>query len=341
MNTAKNNQSTRQGKTNINKMNVLITGGSGFIGTNLIEELSKAGANIVNFDTKKPRNVTHSKFWKEGDVLDRNSLEKVARDFSPHYLVHLAARTDLLSTLSSDYAVNRDGVSNIITMTTQAKELKLAIYASSRYIFGTGSCQGGKFDYSPTNEYGRSKVDGERLVRRQDKDCKPWMIVRPTSIWGPWFSHPYSGFFNAVRRGAYLHPRGVRASKSYGFVGNITYQLVKFMELDPKLLHERALFLADYEPLEVYDWANRIRAMEGKSKVPEVPYRMMRLMAKAGDLIESCLNDVVAPLSTRRLNNLIENVQFDMSETKELIGDLPFSMDESVLSTIKWIKEKR
>ena len=52
-------------------MRVLVTGGSGFIGTNLIEQLSTAdNVEILNVDIAKPRNEKHNVFWRNVDIVD-------------------------------------------------------------------------------------------------------------------------------------------------------------------------------------------------------------------------------------------------------------------------------
>ncbi len=49
-------------------MRILVTGGSGFIGTNYIELLLKTGqAELLNLDNRPPRNVAHKSFWQECD----------------------------------------------------------------------------------------------------------------------------------------------------------------------------------------------------------------------------------------------------------------------------------
>lgn len=78
----------------------------------------------------------------------------------------------------------------------------------------------------------------------------PWVLVRPTSIWGPWFDVPYRNFFLSVARRRYVHPAGKRIHKSFGFVGNITWHLHRLMIAprpqvarlplgDDKVVHDR------------------------------------------------------------------------------------------------------
>ena len=49
---------------------VLVTGGSGFVGTNLVEHYSRLGGHVINVDIAAPRNTAHAKFWTQLDIRD-------------------------------------------------------------------------------------------------------------------------------------------------------------------------------------------------------------------------------------------------------------------------------
>ena len=75
-------------------MKYLITGGSGFIGTNLISFLQKKypTCSILNIDTSSPRNVNQSKYWINCDIMDFDKLLIEFKNFDPSYVVNLAAK---------------------------------------------------------------------------------------------------------------------------------------------------------------------------------------------------------------------------------------------------------
>ena len=92
----------------------LVTGGSGFIGTNLIEHMTKKGWVILNIDNVAPKEKKHLYCYKSINILDYYKLNKTILDFQPDYVVHLAGRTDLYGKHLNDYKCNIEGVLNLI-----------------------------------------------------------------------------------------------------------------------------------------------------------------------------------------------------------------------------------
>ena len=115
-------------------------------------------------------------------------------EFQPEYIIHLAARTDLNGKSVSDYSANIEGVENMVKISNSLASLKRVIYASSRLVCKIGYQPKSYNDFCPTTFYGESKMIGEMIVRNYTKSFYSWSIVRPTSIWGPWFDVPYRNF---------------------------------------------------------------------------------------------------------------------------------------------------
>ena len=175
-----------------NSLRFIVTGGSGFIGTNLIDRLSAQGCSILNIDINPPRNQDQMKFWQRIDICNFEMLKRSVENFNPNVIYHLAARTDLYGNTIDDYLANTEGVKNIVDLVSSLKSLTIVVFASSRLVCEIGYQPKGDQDYLPNTIYGESKVIGEKIVRQNSyKIPCSWVIVRPTSIWGPWFSTPY------------------------------------------------------------------------------------------------------------------------------------------------------
>lgn len=315
---------------------ILITGGSGFIGTNLVQYCLDAKAQILNLDNSRPRNPVHARHWRDVDLLDAAGVKAVFEEFRPTHVLHMAARTDLHGTSPADYAANTEGLSAVLHALESVNSTERAIFASSRMVCHITHRPTSEQEYSPPNAYGASKVEGERLVRSAQLPCS-WGIVRPTSIWGPWFGVPYRDFFLSVARGAYIHPRGRRIAKSFGFVGNTVHQLNALLYCTRAAVHGRTLYLGDYPPIEVYDMAVRIQGRMGARPVRTVPMPILDTAARVGDLARR-LGWREPPITSFRLANLVTDMVYDLSGLEEIVGPLPYSLDQGIAETVDWMR---
>jgi nucleoside-diphosphate-sugar epimerase len=316
---------------------IFVTGGSGFIGTNLIQSLIAGGNRVVNYDIKSPRNVIHSSVWIRGDVLELDTLVKEIGKFNPEYFVHLAARTDLNGINVAEYPANTDGVLNIVNATGKCDSLKRVLFASSRLVCKIGYSPKADDDYCPSTFYGESKVIGETIVRKYAyKNPCIWTILRPTSIWGPWFDTPYKEFFMSILRRQYIHPIGRHIKKSFGYVGNSVYMIEKLLFCDPLLVDKKTLYLADYPPIEVKQWADLIASKSGRPKPLELPEVILNIIALLGDLFKKA-GWKSPPLTSFRLNNLLTDMVYDTKELEHICGELLYSVDEGVQETLNWL----
>ena len=175
---------------------ILITGGSGFIGTNLINAILDKYI-IMNLDIQRPKIQDHYCFWENVDINNYEELEKKIIDFNPDYIIHLAARCDLNGNHIDDYKTNIVGVQNLLNVSQKVMNLKKIIVTSSMLVCRPGYYPKNVTDYYPSTIYGESKVLTEKSVWETDLDCDV-AIVRPTSIWGPWFEEPYFNFFKMI-----------------------------------------------------------------------------------------------------------------------------------------------
>src|SRR5690606_29126328 len=117
------------------------------------------------------------------------------------------------------------------------------------------------------NAYGESKALSEVAIRSKCFPSEKWVIVRPTSIWGPWFDVPYKQFFLAVAKGHYIHPKNLHIRKSFGYVGNTVRQLEKILSARTLDVTGRTFYLADHPPIDVLNFAQRIQQATGAPNI--------------------------------------------------------------------------
>ena len=324
---------------------ILVTGGSGFIGTNLIDFYLKRNFEIYNIDIKKPRNKKHYKNWIKLDILDKNTLISYITKLQPEYIFHMAARTDLLGKNIDEYKANIEGVENLLEAIKTLKSLKKIIFFSSMLVCEIGYSPKAISDYKPSTAYGKSKMIGEKIVLHFFKSSHKslnkkinWIIVRPTSIWGPWFSAPYKEFFRLIIKSKYFHPGRLDIFRSFGFVLNTVYQLDKLAFSKNISAKENFFYLADYNPISIRVWANLIQKKVGAKKIKTAPVFVLYFAALVGDFLTRI--GINFPLTTFRLKNLLTSSTYDTAKLKMFCGNLPYNLDESIEITLFWLLSK-
>ncbi|PKO01015.1 MAG: NAD(P)-dependent oxidoreductase [Chloroflexi bacterium HGW-Chloroflexi-4] len=323
------------------KKRIVITGGSGFIGTNLIDQLLVENTELINIDINPPKKQNHFAFWKECDIRNFETLDNLLKEFQPEIIVHLAAKTDLNGKTLSDYAANTDGVENLINSSMNCKDLKLVIFASTRLVNKIGYQPKTDEDYSPTTLYGESKMLGEKTVRALSKNMHyQWIILRPTSIWGPWFGTPYNDFFMSIIHSLYIHPKGYKIKKSFGYVGNTVFELTKLIDDFPAELNQKTSYLCDFEPIDVFAWAQSIALLQHVRPPLEVKICFLKIIAKCGDFLKK-LGYKEPPLTSFRLNNIVTNMIYDTNDLEAFCGPLPFSQQDGIRATLDWINRNK
>lgn len=315
----------------------LVTGGSGFIGTNVVEALLASGTPVLGIDHVPPRNPAHAHVFRRVDICDAGALAAAFDDFRPDLVIHLAARTDLLGTGLEDYAANTVGTSALLTVLAARPQIQRTLFASSMLVCRLGYLPQSPTDYAPNTAYGASKVESERLVRAADPSRKRIVLFRPTSIWGPWFGEPYRIFFDAVIAGLYVHPQGAATRRSYGYVDNAVAQMFALADADAALLDDSLYHLADYAPVDIGAWADLIAAAAGRRRPLRVPMPVMQAAALAGDALKA-LGWQRPPMTRFRLSNMTMDAVQDTSAMAALCPALPVSIEDGVARTVAWMR---
>jgi nucleoside-diphosphate-sugar epimerase len=315
----------------------VVTGGSGFIGTNVVAALVARGVPVRSIDAMPPRNPAHAGVFRRVDICDAAALGAAFDEFGPTDVIHLAARTDLLGTTIDDYAANTIGTAALLQVLAARPQIRRTLFASSMLVCRLGYLPQSTTDYAPSTPYGASKVESERLVRAADPTHRRIVLFRPTSIWGPWFDIPYRSFFDAVVGGYYVHPSGASTRRSYGYVDNAVAQIFALMEAPEAALGDELYHLADYAPVDIGAWADMIAAAAGRRRPTRVPMAVMQAAALAGDGLQA-LGWSRPPMTRFRLANMMMDAVQDTGPMAALCPDSPVAMADGVARTVAWMR---
>jgi nucleoside-diphosphate-sugar epimerase len=319
---------------------LLLTGGSGFIGTNAIDAFSQGGNAILNYSLHAPLKPEQTQYWRAGDILDPVATMAAFREFQPDTVLHLAARAecDENTTVEKGYRVNTEGTRNVLEAIRAAPSVERAIITSSQFVCAPGRLPGNDTDYFPETVYGQSKVITEQLTREANLECC-WTIIRPTNVWGPWHLRYRREFWRVAERGLYVHPGRQPVIRSYGYVGNVVSQIQKILQAPREAVHRKTIYLGD-RPINLYDWTNGFsRAMTGRD-VRVIPRPLIRALALLGD-IPTWVTGKPFLINSSRFRSMTTDYETPMELTFELLGESPYTLEDGIQETVKWLRSYR
>ncbi len=190
-------------------MKAYVTGGTGFIGSHLVERLVDQGYHVTCLirKTSNLRWLNHLLAAKSpqvelviGDLHDSNVLVEHVRDAD--LVFHLAGLTKAPDAATYD-RVNAEGTEQLIEACLKAQtDLDRFVYCSSLAAVGPSSDATPKAEDvtpKPITDYGNSKLKGEMIVREY-ADRLPITIIRPPAVYGPRDTDIFL-FFQLINRG--------------------------------------------------------------------------------------------------------------------------------------------
>ncbi len=193
-------------------MNILITGGAGFIGSSIIPELKASGHKLyvidnLSFGKRNLADVSNSYFAKV-DIRDKDKIDKIFKDFKPDWLLHLAAihfipycNRNPIETIE----VNLKATLNLLNIARNYKKLKGVFFASTAAVYPIHDCAiSESLEPDPLDIYGISKLMCEKLIHEYYLETSiNTVICRFFNAFGPNETNPHliPEIFNQIKNG--------------------------------------------------------------------------------------------------------------------------------------------
>ncbi|HWL92451.1 MAG TPA: NAD-dependent epimerase/dehydratase family protein, partial [Phycisphaerae bacterium] len=174
-------------------MKSLVTGGTGFVGSHLIEDLRSRGDDvraIVRSDSKRSQVESFGAQSVLADLDELDSLRRACQDREVVY--HSAARVEIVGTEEEFQKTTVEGTARLLDAASEAG-VKRFVHVSSCGVYHPKLFAGGEIldEFTPTPmpphwfPYGRAKLRAEEIVRSQCPPEMEWVIVRLGYLYGP------------------------------------------------------------------------------------------------------------------------------------------------------------
>lgn len=237
-------------------MKILVTGGAGFIGSNLVKQLQQDGvehvAVIDDFSTGFRENLKDLDVdLYEGSILDRELLAAAAKD--AHAIVHLAARPSVPRSIQDPVASHHANATGSLYVLEEARKYNAHVsLASSSSVYGANQTlpKSESLRTMPISPYAVSKLATEAyaLAYRSVYDL-PVLPFRFFNVYGPGQAagHAYAAvipaFLDAALKGSPIPVHGDgKQTRDFTFVDTVTQTISKAAR--ERIAHDDAINLA-------------------------------------------------------------------------------------------------
>lgn len=326
-------------------MKVLVTGGGGFLGRYIVEQLLAKGHLVSSFG-RSPQDELESMGVSviRGDLLDSDAVRSACEGMEAVF--HVAAKAGIWGSRESYFAVNVEGTRNVLEA-CKANRVSYLVYTSTPSVVFNGKSFQGANESLPYGKnwlchYAETKAIAEQEVMAAQSDCLKICALRPHLIFGP--------------RDPHLLPRVIESvvAKRLKIIGTGNNRVDVSFVSDAALAHVNALealvegkacggvyFISQGQPVLLWDWLNRIFTELGiaplKKRIPlRIAYFLGAILEGAWKLF-SIKGD--PPMTRFAAVELAKDHFFDISRAQ---NDLKYSpkhtMDEAIAKTVEDLK---
>jgi nucleoside-diphosphate-sugar epimerase len=277
----------------------LVTGGGGFIGLALVQELCRQGRAVRVFGRHRyPAAEAAGAVCIQGDIRDAAAVSRAAAGCATVF--HVAAKAGIWGPLAEYNSINVIGTRNVLAACVEQAVPVLVYTSTPSVVFAGRDLEGGDetlpYASQPLCHYAATKIVAEQEVLRASNDRLRTAAIRPHLVWGP-------GDTNLIPR---LMARG--RERSLRIVGSGANRVdIAYIDnvVHAHLLAEenlrnsgtaagKAFFIGQQEPVQLWPWINDLFA---RMSVPPVTQRVSLGKAKAAGWL---LEQVYATLKIER-----------------------------------------
>jgi dihydroflavonol-4-reductase len=305
---------------------LLVTGGTGFIGSHLAEEGRRRGAEVVVLGlTDRPEEQANAELLSRmgaevlpGSITDAELCRRAARGATHIFHLAVAMREGGKSDEFFE-SINLDGTRHLLEA-ANVQGVERFVYCSTIGIYGHRAPGITREDspLAPGNVYERTKVSAERLVRDFAEQCGlPAVVLRPADVYGP-RDQRLLKLFKGISRGRFPLFGSGEGRRHMVYVDDVVSAFFKACERDEAL--GQGLIVAGPRACTLRDLVDEItRATGSKRYGLRLPLGPMLAVAAVVEDACAALN-VDPPIYRRRMDFFHSDSEFDTSRARRVLG---------------------
>ena len=324
-------------------MKILVTGGTGFTGADLVLRLLEMGHTVRSLDNKP--GIFYDKLKKKGaelitgSITDKEIVNKATEGVD--FVFHIAAAFRQLDVPDSFYYdVNVNGTRNVFEA-AEVNKVKKVVYCSTQGVHGNIDQPPGDENspIAPEDYYQQTKYEGEEVAQEFIKKGMNCTILRPTAIYGPGDPERFFMIFKRVNKGVFPIFGSGKTFYHPVYIDNLVDAFVLTLDLDTG--KGGTYLIADEEYLPIQTLVERVgKAMQVDVKTPHYPISPLII---AGHICEKICKPfgINPPIFPRRVDWYRQVRAFKIDKAKRELGYTPkIGIDEGLKRTAEWYQQE-
>ncbi|MEA2059327.1 MAG: NAD-dependent epimerase/dehydratase family protein [Thermodesulfobacteriota bacterium] len=326
---------------------VLVTGGGGFLGQYVVDQLLEQGAQVKSFSRHSYPDFNKKNVGQiTGDIADFDAVTRAAEDVD--IVFHIAAKAGIWGKRSEFFKVNVMGTENIVQACLKNNVKRLVYTSSPSVVFHGGNMENAD-ESAPCPEkydavYPETKALAEKKVIQASSDSLHTIILRPHLIWGPGDNHLVPTLIRKARRLKRIGDGTNRVDTIYVENAAKAHLLAaKALEQKP-WLSGNVYFISQDEPVNLWDMVDSIIDTAG---LPPVKGAVSEKTAIAAGVVFETLYSLLnirkdPPMTKFAAKELATSHWFNISRAKKDLGYYPeISTDHGLERLRLYFAEKK
>ncbi len=322
-------------------LRILVTGATGYIGTHLLPVLCAHGFQVraLRRGAMPVVRDANSYDWVSvGDIGPDTDWSRALEGVD--IVIHLAGLAHQIgpevSSREEDFIrVNALGTTRLAQASAEAGVGRLVMVSS---VAAIGPYVGEPLTEltpcAPNSPYGRSKLAAERSIDQVlAGSSTDWCILRPPLVYGARNPGNMQRLLHLIARGIPLPLGRIDGRRSHLFVGNLV-ELLAVCSVHPAA-SRRVFLIDDGEPVDTRDLIRRLARLSGRRvHLVPIPKAMLRVLGRAGDLLEKFLRRPV-PVSSYSVDRLMGSLVLDSRAVRSALSWAPpYDQSEGLRRTV-------
>ena len=318
----------------LTKKKILVTGGAGFIGSNLTEALLKLNNEVIcldNFATGKKENITAfttnpNYTLIEGDIRNLSDCQLAVKDVD--YVLHQAALGSVPRSIKDPITSNEVNVSGFLNMLIASRDsgVKRFIYAASSSTYG----------------------DSESLPKVEDKIGKPLSPYAITKYVNELYADVFSKTYGLETIGLrYFNVFGRKQDPNGAYAAVIPKFVSQFMAGESPVINGNGEFSRDFTYIDNVIQANLLSITTKNKKAINTVYNvafgerntlkdLVELLKKQLTELDSKIKDIQVIYGPNRVGDIPHSLA-SVDKAKNLLGYNPqFSLEKGLKEAVNW-----